>query len=169
MTTFSDQLGKGFFPRELPPTFSTVSLATGVQAFRQLPPAFIHPRTARLGSHNIARPGGLRRRLGIPNPVLHIGVCNEISSSWAQIAQFIAQSTLSTSKPTIGSDPVRALAPSESPESLKFIRAQARASARYVLRTDIARFYPSIYTHSIPWALHSKATAKATMGNSALL
>src|SRR5438309_89118 len=132
MTTFSDQLGKGFFPRELPPTFSTASLAAAVQAFRQLPPAFIRPRTARLGSHNIARPGGLRRRLGMPNPVLHMGVCNEIASSWAQIEQFIGQSTLSTSQPMVGSDPVRALAPAESPESLKFIRARARASARYV-------------------------------------
>jgi hypothetical protein len=98
-----------------------------------------------------------------------MGLCNEVASSWAEIAQFIAQSPLSTSQPTVGTDPVRALAPAESPESLKFLRAQARASARYVLRADIARFYPSIYTHSIPWALHGKATAKATMGHSALL
>jgi hypothetical protein len=117
VTTFSEQLHKGLFPRELPPTFSTLSLANAVQAFRQLPPAFIRPPTARLGSHNIARPGGLRRRLGMPNPVLHMGLCNEVASSWA----------------------------------------------------EIARFYPSIYTHSIPWALHGKATAKATMGHSALL
>jgi hypothetical protein len=30
-----------------------------------------------------------------------------------------------------------------------------------VLQTDIADFYPSVYTHSITWAVHSKATAKA--------
>ena len=33
--------------------------------------------------------------------------------------------------------------------------------SRYLLKTDIARFYPSIYTHSIPWALHGKAAARA--------
>ena len=25
---------------------------------------------------------------------------------------------------------------------------------------DISSFYPSVYTHTIPWALHSKAVAK---------
>ncbi len=29
-----------------------------------------------------------------------------------------------------------------------------------MLKTDIAQFYPSIYTHSIPWAIHTKATCK---------
>ena len=30
----------------------------------------------------------------------------------------------------------------------------------YVLKTDISRFYSSIYTHSIPWAMHGKSFAK---------
>ena len=30
----------------------------------------------------------------------------------------------------------------------------------FLLHTDITNFYPSIYTHSIPWALHTKVTAK---------
>lgn len=37
-----------------------------------------------------------------------------------------------------------------------------RASAsRYLLRADLSRFYHTLYTHSIPWALHSKEVAKA--------
>jgi hypothetical protein len=32
---------------------------------------------------------------------------------------------------------------------------------RYILQADITRYYPSIYTHSIPWALHTKEVAKA--------
>jgi len=28
---------------------------------------------------------------------------------------------------------------------------------KYLIKTDIKNFYPSIYTHSIPWALHDKA------------
>lgn len=39
-------------------------------------------------------------------------------------------------------------------------RAQIRSTARYVLRTDISRFYGSIYTHCIPWALDGKVSAK---------
>lgn len=31
---------------------------------------------------------------------------------------------------------------------------------RYVVKADISTCFPSIYTHSIPWALAGKATAK---------
>jgi hypothetical protein len=34
------------------------------------------------------------------------------------------------------------------------------AGYRYMLKTDISRFFPTIYTHSVPWALHTKAVAK---------
>jgi hypothetical protein len=27
---------------------------------------------------------------------------------------------------------------------------------KYLIKTDIKNFYPSIYTHSIPWAIHGK-------------
>jgi hypothetical protein len=37
---------------------------------------------------------------------------------------------------------------------------------KFLLRTDIKNFYPSIYTHSIAWALHTKATIR-TKGNRA--
>ncbi len=35
-------------------------------------------------------------------------------------------------------------------------RAKRSVGMRYVLHADISRFYPSIYTHSIPWAIHGK-------------
>ena len=41
------------------------------------------------------------------------------------------------------------------------------AYGRYV-KTDIARFYPSVYTHSIPWALLGKAWVKSNLASPAL-
>lgn len=35
---------------------------------------------------------------------------------------------------------------------------------KYLFSTDIANFYPSIYTHSIPWAIHTKEEAKDIRG-----
>lgn len=43
-------------------------------------------------------------------------------------------------------------------------RVAVRAGQRAILSADIARFYPSIYTHAIPWALHTKPVAKANKG-----
>ena len=39
-------------------------------------------------------------------------------------------------------------------------RAQVYAQGRFLLRADISRFYPSVYTHCIPWALHGKEYSK---------
>lgn len=33
---------------------------------------------------------------------------------------------------------------------------------RYLLKTDVKNFYPSVYTHSIAWALHSKPVIRAS-------
>lgn len=33
-----------------------------------------------------------------------------------------------------------------------------------MLRTDVSRFFPTVYTHSVPWALHTKSLAKRNRG-----
>ena len=48
-------------------------------------------------------------------------------------------------------------------------RAEIRMGMRYALQTDIKGFYPSIYTHSISWALHTKAKSQDNVGFDALL
>jgi len=54
----------------------------------------------------------------------------------------------------------RAIVWTTSLDEVPLQRAQQRVGARYVLQADIAAFYASIYTHAIPWALHTKAIAK---------
>ncbi|MBI1493180.1 RNA-directed DNA polymerase [Halocynthiibacter styelae] len=42
--------------------------------------------------------------------------------------------------------------------------AYIKATSDWLVRTDITRFYPSIYTHSIPWAAYGKERVKSGMG-----
>ena len=42
-------------------------------------------------------------------------------------------------------------------------------SYEYVLHTDITDCYGSIYTHSVPWAIHTKPTAKANRNGNGLI
>jgi hypothetical protein len=42
------------------------------------------------------------------------------------------------------------------------------SASRFLLKADLSRFYHSLYTHSIPWALHSKEVAKANRSPAAL-
>lgn len=46
-------------------------------------------------------------------------------------------------------------------------RARLWRGQRFILRADVSQFYPSLYTHAIPWALHTKKTAKAKKGQTA--
>jgi hypothetical protein len=154
-------LTRGYFPKELPPPFKTVSFGQAVASapaeFRDLSHNL---SPAQLAHHNLARPGNVYRRLGIPNPAKHLPLCDFIAAHWTELATAASKGTLSLSSPTpsvIG----RALNPRVLLGNLAEHRTMVRAGKRYVLTADIARFYPSIYTHSIPWALHSKAVSKS--------
>ena len=48
-------------------------------------------------------------------------------------------------------------------------RARNRAVGRYLVVADVSLFYHSIYTHTIPWALHTKEIAKRQRWDMALV
>jgi len=155
-----DLLGKGYFPRELPPPFQTQQFTDCVSS--SVPRSFhTKNKSGKFAVHNLARAGTLRRTLGIPNPIHQFRLARAIAHKWKDIETCFDKVTLSLSRPVIDPSGIRAVerlvSLSERPE----YRAKARASSRYLLQADISRFYGSIYTHSIPWAAHTKAKAKA--------
>lgn len=162
MATLVDLLERGFFPKELPPPFSTSSFAQIVHTnLASLPNSFLSgTKAGRISTHNLARVSTLRRALGIPNPIHYFRLCKEISDNWTALEAHCRQSPVSLSKPIVDPNRRRALTPEKSFESLRRHRASLRARSRYILRTDLSRFYHSVYTHAIPWALHGKALAK---------
>ncbi|MCF8098409.1 MAG: RNA-directed DNA polymerase [Desulfarculaceae bacterium] len=70
-----------------------------------------------------------------------------------------SRSNISLTKPGIASEP-RAINPQYDMNRIPIERAKLRASSKYILTADISLFYPSLYTHSIPWAIHSKEESK---------
>jgi hypothetical protein len=91
-------------------------------------------------------------------------LANEVVSHWPQIEQHYAQSPFSRSIPSFGQS-LRAI------ELMKFSalyeeKVTAASGYRYALITDVASFFPTIYTHTIPWALHSKVIAKRNRAKS---
>lgn len=156
-------LSRGYFPAELPPPFTTegYSLAlTGAGAARPNNSFEGTPKFAQPCDHNLVRAGGLRRNLSIPNPKHFYRLARHIVQHWVDLEVCASHSPFSATKPTLGG-PRRAITPLTDLAQRPFMRAQARATARFALVTDISRFFPSIYTHSIPWAIMGKANAKA--------
>jgi len=110
----------------------------------------------------------LSRQLSIPNPIRYYQLASEIADNWAAIDATLNQSRLSLTRPVDDTTGERALVPAASFERTAE-RSALRAAFPYILQADIAQCYPSIYTHSLSWALHTKAKAKARMRDSKLL
>ena len=155
-------LHRGFFPKELPPTFDSLGFAAFVQGnqLELTPPPNANQLISRPAIHNLALPGRLRRRLQVPNPLNQLELVQVIVGGWAKIQAHLDLSTLSQSKPVKDKYERRALVIERTGNDLPLIRSVVRAVGRFVVQTDIARFYHSIYTHSIPWALKGKDWAK---------
>jgi hypothetical protein len=154
-------LQKGYFPIELPPPFSTntFGLAITNSGSTGFTLSNTSPKFSQMTSHNLVRAGGLRRNLSIPNPKHFLRHANQIVANWGDLSLAANKSKYSLTKPITGRQE-RAISPEYGLNERTEKIANLRSTSKYSLITDISRFFPSIYTHSIPWALLGKKKAK---------
>jgi len=164
-------LEKGYFPAELPAPFTTGQYAAAICS-PSLPTT--HPYVfgkkgpkynSKCAVFNLARRGRLRRVLSVPNPINYYHLVKSISDNWVDIESHYKKSDQSLSRPVV--DTSRALGWEKGFSVLSDAKLKTRSASKYILKADISNFYPSIYTHSIPWALHTKPVAKGGFGFSA--
>jgi hypothetical protein len=165
-----DLLARGYFPKELPRPFTTLGFANLMISARSLPADFGKVAskgndfpTAKWGRYSLARGGLFRRPLAVCNPVPHFMLCKELMVEWVTVVQRLNGTALAATSPDFKSAG-RAIDGKWPQSSRPDFARNCRAGRRFVLQTDISRFYSSIYTHSIPWALHGKDFAKANRG-----
>jgi len=105
------------------------------------------------GQYSIPKPGLARNIIKIPNPLHQGKLADTIANNYSDIEKLFEKSNLSTTKPKLETET------SQGKRSVKhdnfglFKELCIVNSFKYSiqLKTDIAKFYPSIYTHSIPW------------------
>ncbi|MCP3807736.1 RNA-directed DNA polymerase [Paenibacillus sp. Lou8.1] len=153
MTTKFDLIQRGFFPQELPPPFTTITLANNLNSI-----SMENTATSKCITYDIPRVKLQRRHLAIPNPLHQIKLSQAIETNWSNLQAHFDKSKLSISRPI--SSEKRAVETSRTFGDLVSERILRSPDKRIVLKTDISRYYPTIYTHSLPWALHTKALAK---------
>ena len=167
----SDLLSRGFFHDRMIPPLSTLSLSgpPGTELVRHARAIMstaadkgYHsclPVRSRCVQHSVPKRKHLRRVLSIPNPLHQSILCCEIVDHWKELLALCSESEISLTTPQ--QSVRRAIESVHDRQKEAMERAKRSVGARYVLKTDIARFYPSIYTHSIGWAIHGKADARA--------
>lgn len=187
MTT-EDLLGKGYFPKELPPSFFTELLANNFSAISNeydsnreskqtsfensannisgLTQVQINEEKIKLrqifknrlnysecGQFSIPKPGLARNIIKIPNPLHQGKIADVIANNYHEIEKLFKKSSLSTTKPNIETEIHQGKRSVKHDNYGVFKELCVVNSFKYSiqLKTDIAKFYPSIYTHSIPW------------------
>ena len=160
---------RGYFPDRVIPPVNSLALSVAIPdilAYTQPIVSDILRRVRGVGfertrcaTHSVPKRKHLRRTLSIPNPLHQCILSAEIASNWQTLEAFCAQSPLSLSVPKPSIE--RALEATNGLNKQPIFRAQRSVGARYLLKTDIARYYPSIYSHSVPWALHGKDAARS--------
>ncbi|MBZ0106192.1 MAG: RNA-directed DNA polymerase [Sulfuricella denitrificans] len=163
----------GLFAEKVPPCFSTDGLTAIV--FELMADLLTETDDLKLKgkidkcNHDYVRYEALRdtnvpRHLGIPHPEAYAVQALAISKHWQAIATHCNHP-----KPAISRIHVRHVGDGrifemnyKGVERFQFEESEIQwmAGAKFVVEADIAACFPSIYTHVIPWALHSKDDAK---------
>jgi hypothetical protein len=168
-------LEAGYLAEEMPPPFVSHSLARFRKALLDdwnAVPEY-HKFRSRPEQFTIPRYGAARRRMTIPNPINFFRLAKTVSDGWIEIRDYISKSKITEFRPILDSQGPSVIF------KLDFGIVHKRTAEilydyDYAFKTDITRFYNSIYTHSIAWALYGKdwvrnhlhdASFKASLGN----
>lgn len=160
LPTIDDYLRRGYLPENLPPSFRSLEIAdyfkkVGPADYLSSPKASVKPAT-----YNASKRGMTRRTFSVCHPITSFDLARFAVEHADAIEKAFSKSSFSMSVPVAKEGAERALEISSHSE-LERVRLERLARFRFVARTDVSRFYHSIYTHSIPWAFHGKTAAKA--------
>ncbi|QQQ27168.1 RNA-directed DNA polymerase [Chryseobacterium indoltheticum] len=155
-------LNKGFFPEVLPPCFVSTNLARSFSGhIKEILDKQYHKRSSAYIRYSGTKHDGNRRYYGAVNPIPYFYLCNFIGNNWNDFNSKFEDSTFSISNIRLGDKmDDRAILVSSLSEVASKLSSQIKHSP-FILKTDIAQFFPSIYTHSIVWAAHGRDEAKA--------
>ena len=175
-------LAKGYFPKELPPVFTTQDFGQHVDGilrdwenaglFRQSKVskelaggkkrsgAYTY-RIDETEAERLSKPkrGYERREIHITHPLPQALLAREIGAHWKSVQKWLSRQMYSVDEIRVGHDFERAIKGINF-DLHKAKKAYLQAASDWVVTTDITRFYPSIYTHSIAWAAYGKEEVK---------
>lgn len=149
-------LGYGMFSNKIPPCFSSKCLLdTSCEPTSKH--SYIHYASCR---HT-----GVSRYFGIPHPESHMALCQAIRGCWEEINEHIGKP-----EKKFNFCHVRKIRNQSHIFEMnydgadKWVREELEQDyylgCAYIVKTDISNCFPSMYTHSIPWAVRGISHAK---------
>lgn len=164
----------GLFAEKMPPCFSSEGLSSHISSrlekirterdSNRLRKAFekcTHSHTR----YQVLRDINIPRHMAIPHPESHLAQSLAIHRAWDSIKKHCAKPQTPISRifvrEILGHDRIFEMNyKGEERFDVEEQEIAFQAGAQYVVHADISKCFPSIYTHSIAWAVHGKKTAK---------
>ena len=160
-------LGYGLFSEKLPPVFTSVPFFKYCQTIVPSEESSWHDIISYNTMRNVLTP----RQLGIPTPLKYDKLCRVLRDNWFLLQKhFKDQTVMNTYRVSrihlrkqkhnkkLFEMNYKDWKTDGNPETDLLIRE--KSVNRYLVEADISTCFPSIYTHSIPWAIAGKEEAK---------
>jgi hypothetical protein len=175
---FTGLLDFGLFAEKVPPCFTSKGLAAIVEKeffglLNEENPQKLKGDIDKK-SHDYIRYEALRdinipRHLGIPHPESYAVQVLAIKKHWDEIKRHNNKPSPQASRIHVrhvgGGSIFEMNYKGSERNQLEEDEIEWRMGAQFVVKADIAACFPSIYTHSIPWAIHGKSIAKSHPGS----
>ncbi|BBI33461.1 RNA-directed DNA polymerase [Cohnella abietis] len=155
-------ISQGYFPKEIPKEFTSLDIGGHVNTFdlskEKLTKKGLN-KWSKLIDFSYPKTDNFRRTISVAHPLHYILLARLLEENWDKLNDHFNKSQYSLTTPSVyDSEPIK---PKFKMEEKINRRLTNLVTRKYILKADITRYYPSIYTHSIPWALHTKEVAKS--------
>ena len=165
---FAGLVGYGLFPDKLPPIFTSLSW---LDFYTNNPNVTYAKGASQYIFYESMRNTNVPRMMGIPNPIAYTLLCKKLKENWLIIRNFFKEQT----KDQIIKKSRIHIRRRKNEKSLFQMNYKNELldgepefeylfDSYYLVKTDIAQCFPSMYSHAIPWALVGKETAKRERG-----
>jgi len=120
-------------------------------------------------SFHLTRNNNAPRIIDIPHPISYYRLCKQIKDNWTNIISRIGEvedyteRSMVTPKPNNLNKRLVSMLSYNMRNDEKFLILDKSFKAKYFVHADVANCYPSIYSHSVPWALVGHQEAKDNM------
>ena len=169
-------LGYGMFADKLPPVFTSVPFLSYCQ---QNTPSFSNCKWSDYVRYSSMRNVNIPRALGVPTPMKYYELCLILRDNWQLLQQHFQQQTVGHEY-RISRIHLRKMFGRKELFEMNYKNWRSdgnpetdllfsfTTASKYIVKADISTCFPSIYTHSLPWALVGKDKAKETCHKEAL-
>lgn len=162
---FEGLLGYGLFAEKIPPFLSSVSFyeyVKGIALPTKEDKEKDYVRYATMRNINVPR------QLAIPNPFAYANLCKTITVNWHQLQSYFEQQTKEQLY-KVSRIHLRKQKDEKSLFEMNYKNTtddgtpdiDLTIGSKYIANADISNCFPSIYSHSISWALIGKREAKS--------